>query len=162
MIFQSGRHHQKNHVLNLVSSICCRRFIILESSLGYPSNQLLFVIALYQSLSLINLELRLYQRSWPLGMISMHELINKLWERQTQKLQMIFHTYYSSNRSELIPHLHQTRGSYVKHDSCSFWLLRKPYTCFKFPLDGRAFTANLQMNTSLFLISNFVTSLLTK
>ena len=152
MIFQSGRHHQKNHVLNLVSSICCRRFIILESSLGYPSNQLLFVIALYQSLSLINLELRLYQRSWPLGMISMHELINKLWERQTQKLQMILHTYYSSNRSELIPHLRQTR-------LCQTW---QAYTCFKFPLDGRAFTANLQMNTSLFLISNFVTSLLTK
>jgi hypothetical protein len=50
-----------------------------------------------------------WQFQWkPLGMILMHQLINKLWERQTQKLQMILHTYYSSNRSELIPHLRQT------------------------------------------------------
>lgn len=39
-------------------------------------------------------------------------------------------------------------------DSCS--LLRKPKTCFKFPLDGRALVANLQMKTNLLLTSHLV------
>jgi hypothetical protein len=34
--------------------------------------------------------------------------------------------------------------------------VRKPKTCFKFPLDGRAVIANLQTNTSRRRISNLV------
>jgi hypothetical protein len=40
--------------------------------------------------------------------------------------------------------------------------VRKPKTCFKFPLDGRAVIANLQTNTSRRRISNLVIHVLLK
>lgn len=71
---------------------------------------------------------------------------------------------YNSLLIQLAKFQHRAFIIYSSNWSCEWSLfsepalppLRKPKTCFRFPLDGLAFTTYLQMVTSLLRISNLV------